>query len=63
MADSGDGFRAVTRDYAGECAACMSVRIGDFVVTGSVTDYEGYVFALDPFNDKSGYVPVSALSA
>ena len=63
MADSGDGFRAVTCDYAGECAACMSVRLGDVVVAGSVTDYEGYVFALDPFNDKSGYVPVSALSA
>ena len=62
IADSGEGFRAVTRDYAAECAVCMSVRIGDVVVAGSATDYEGYVFVMDPFNDKSGYIPVYALS-
>ena len=41
----------------------MSVKIGDMVVIGAATVYEGYIFALDTFNDKSGYIPVSALSA
>jgi len=59
----GRDFRAVTCDYAAEGSLCMSVKIGDVVVAGSATDYEGYVFALDTFNDKSGYIPVSALSA
>ena len=41
----------------------MSVKIGDMVVVGPATDYEGYIFALDTFKDKSGYIPVSVLSA
>ena len=53
----------VTCDYVAEGSLCMSVKIGDMVVIGFVTDYKGYIFALDTFKDKSGYIPVSALSA
>ena len=63
FANSGNDFRAVTSDYAAESFLCMSVKIGDMVVVGSATDYEGYIFAMDTFKDKSGYIPVSALSA
>ena len=63
FANNGNDFRAVTCDYVAEGSLCMSVKIGDMVVIGSATDYEGYIFALDTFKDKSGYIPVSALSA
>ena len=62
-ANSGNDFRAVTCDYADEGSLCMSVKVGDMVVIGSATDYKGYIFALDTFKDKSGYIPVSVLSA
>ena len=39
------------------------IKIGDVVVPGATTDFEGYIFALDTFNDRSGYIPVSVLSA
>ena len=63
FANNGNDFRAVTCDYAAEGSLRMSVKIRDMVVIGSATDYEGYIFALDTFKDKSGYIPVSALSA
>ena len=62
-ANSGGDFRAVTYDYTAESSLCMSVKIGDIVVVGPDMDYEGYIFALDTFTDKSGYIPVSTLSA
>ena len=53
----------MTNDYTAEDSLCMSVKIGDVVVPGATTDFEGYIFALDTFNDRSGYIPVSVLSA
>ena len=38
----------------------MSVNIGDMVVICSAMDYQGYIFAVNTFKDKSGYIPVSA---
>ena len=63
FANNSNDCRAVTCDYAAEGSLCMSVKIGDMVVIGAATVYEGYIFALHTFNDKSGYIPVSALSA
>ena len=63
FANNGNDFRAVTCDYAAEDSLCMSVNIGDMLVICSAMDYQGYIFAVNTFKDKSGYIPVSALSA
>ena len=63
IAANGSDFQIVTNDYTAEDSRCMSVKIGDVVVPGATTDFEGYIFALDTFNDRSGYIPVSVLSA
>ena len=41
----------------------MSAKVGVTLVIGSATDYEGYIFALDTCNNKSGYISVSVVSA
>ena len=63
LAHSGSDFRAVTRDYATEGSLCMCVKICDVVVAGAGVDCKDYIFALDAFNDKSCYIPLSAASA
>ena len=63
IAANGSDFRIVTNDYTAEDSRCMSVKIGDVVVPGATTDFEGYIFALDTLNDRSGYIPLSVFSA
>ena len=56
-------IRAVTCDYATERSLCMPVKIGDILFIGSATDYEGYIFVVDTFKHKSGYISVSVVLA